>query len=238
MKLGFGFPVLNNHAGCIDAINSIQTKAESIKIRVHRQDVDRVPLAAAWNKLAMELFADGCDYAFICNDDILFSPECIDSMVWEYQRLRKSDNVIMVTPNNIMLETHWIPTPQDILDFRYPEDTAFSWSEHPNFSCFMISPEFFELHGTFDENFDPAWWEDNDSHYRANLLGYKEITTTTAAMVHFGGVTTAAIEHPDSSASHAYYVRKWGSANRNGHEDFKTPYNEPMLSPKEWQRGR
>jgi GT2 family glycosyltransferase len=138
----------------------------------------------------------------------------------------------MVTPNNILGE--FPDEPEKILTYRLPEGTVTSWAEYPNFSCFLIHRSYFDLVGTFDENFIPAWYEDNDAHRRINLLGFKAITTTKAPMVHFGGVSTSLVDNPDSSVSREYYIKKWGGIPHPAKEIFTTPYNDPSLTPKEW----
>ena len=40
----------------------------------------------------------------------------------------------------------------------------------------------------------------------------------------------------NSLKSGEYYVKKWGSANRDLTEVYKTPYNDSNLSPKEWRK--
>ncbi|MFA5999246.1 MAG: hypothetical protein WC747_04475 [Candidatus Babeliales bacterium] len=191
------------------------------------------PLSETWNVMAMRAFEEGCDYALLCNDDILFSPDCIDAMVRVHQALNETEDVVMVTPNNIMLE---LANPEDILSYALPEGVQTSWSEHPNFSVFLIARDFFEKVGFFDENFIPAWYEDNDSHYRAKLLGYKEICTTAAPMVHYGGVATSLMDNPNSQHSHDYFLKKWGSAGRILDEVFKLPYDDPEFTPAMWRR--
>lgn len=236
LKVGIIFPPMNNFKGCVEAIWSAKSKHD-IQTYIQPQWLEpRPPLAKAWNDGAKRAFAEGCDYAVVCNDDILFSPDTIDGMIEQYELLRESDNVIMVTPNNIRLQLN---SPYDILTYQRPSDT-FTYSEHPNFSCFLIKPEFFDLVGTFDENFNPAWYEDNDMHRRAQLLGYKLIMSTAAPQVHYGGVSTSMITNPDSGASQAYYIRKWGGIPATHpleavKEHFLTPYNDPALTPKDWR---
>lgn len=239
MKIGVVIPVLSNFTGFVDMVASIKTRHD-YRIYVQPQYRAQIPLAAAWNRGSLDAFSDGCDFALVCNDDIMFSPDTIDMMVVEYKRLRKSDNVIMVTPNNINGQLN---SPYDILDYKLPADTVLSFSNHPNFSCFLITNEYFKLVGTFDENFTPAWYEDNDSHRRATLLGLREITTTAAPMVHIGGVTTRQMANPDSGPSQAYYIRKWGGIPESHpfnltKEHFATPYNDPNMTPKQWEMGR
>ena len=231
-KIGISFAIMNNFKGAIETLESVKTMHD-IQLYLHPQWRHQIPLAAAWNKTAKMAFADGCDYALVCNDDILFAPDTIDAMVREYERLR-SEKVIMVTPNNIKGE---LADPYHILEYALPEGTVTSFSDHPNFSCFLIAPEYFTEIGDFDENFWPAWFEDNDSHRRAKLLGYREICTTAAPMVHFGGVSTSMMDNPDSSGSRDYYIKKWGGVPWPESEVFTTPYNDPNLTPKDWLVG-
>lgn len=234
--IGIIVPVLNYFQGFVDLMLSVKTKYQ-YRVYVQPQYIGQVPLAAVWNKGCRDAFADGCHYALVCNDDILFSPDCIDKMVEEYDRLRHSDNVIMVTPNNIMAQ---VGDKYQILNYEIPEGTETSWSEHPNFSCFLITPEYFDVVGSFDEKFTPAWYEDNDSHRRATLAGFKEICSTACASVHIGAVTTKMMANPDSGTSQAHYIEKWGGLPATHMradlpvESYLTPYNDPTKTIKDW----
>lgn len=235
-KVGVVFTVLINFPGAIEAIHSLKSNLDLQIIIVDQWRWNR-PLAKAWNDGAKQAFDAGCDYALVCNDDILLAPYAIDAMVEQYERLRHTEDVILVTPNNIMLE---LADPYDILTYdahrTLEARAAATFSEHPNFSCFLIAPEFFDIHGTFDENFVPAWYEDNDSHRRATLLGYKEICTTAAPQVHIGGVATSMlpIEARDSSHSRDYYIQKWGGIPHPSNEIWTVPYGDMTLTPKDW----
>lgn len=227
-KIGIVIPVLHYFEGACELLASVKTRHDYTVI-VMPQWRAQVPLSKAWNDGAQQAFDMGCDYALVCNDDIMFAPQCIDNMVAEYERLRPTEKVIMVTPNNIFAQ---LPNKYDILSYQTPDD-PYTWAEHPNFSCFLITPEYFEKIGKFDENFNPAWYEDNDSHRRATLAGYKEITTTAAPQVHIGGVSTSMLPHPaNSEASRQHYVAKWGGI--PGGEAFATPYNDPTKTVKDW----
>lgn len=235
MKIGIIFATINNFRGLAEAIHSIKT-AHDYRIYIVDQWRWNRPLAKAWNDGARLAFEEGCDYALICNDDILFAPECIDALVSELIRLRP-ENVLMTSPNNIILE---LADPYAILQYQRKNTDPIGISDHPNFSCFCVGPEYFELVGTFDENFVPAWFEDNDAHRRAELLGYRLVATSAAPQVHFGGQSTAQLENPDSTKSREYYVRKWGGlpvshpVAEEEKETFTHPFNDPAISPKDW----
>lgn len=238
MKIGLVFPVVNNFKGLAEAIWTAKSR-HNLQVYIQPQWHEQVALARAWNQGAMDAFREGCDFAIVCNDDVLFSPDTIDAMVEQYALLAESDNVVMVTPNNIKLQ---LIEPYHIRDYVRPPD-AYTYSQHPNFSCFLIAFDFFDKCGTFDENFVPAWYEDNDMHRRIELLGYKAIMTTAAPHVHMGGVSTAMIENnPGSGQSRDYYLKKWGGVpvshpGAEPKEHFMYPYNDPTLTPKDWRLG-
>src|SRR3990167_2883511 len=175
MRIGIGFAVLNNFKGLAESIHSIKTQHD-YRLYIADQWRYNKPLAKAWNDMAKQAFADGCDYVLICNDDILFAPECIDALVNELIRLRP-EQVLMTSPNNIILE---LADPYAILQYYRKNTDPIGVSDHPNFSCFCVGPEYFEKVGWFDENFAPAWFEDNDAHRRAELLGWRLVATNAA----------------------------------------------------------
>lgn len=234
-KVGLVFSPLNNFKGLAEAIWTAKS-IHDLEIIIEPQWYHQKPLAATWNDGAKRALNNGCDYVIVCNDDILFSPDTIDGMIEQYELLHESDGVVMVTPNNIRLQ---LGNPYDIMTYVRPSD-PFTYSEHPNFSCFLIASDFFDMCGTFDENFWPAWYEDNDMHRRITLLGYKAIMTTAAPHIHFGGVSTGMIpNNPGSGQSQVYYVKKWGGIpithpGAGQKEYFMTPYNNQELTVKDW----
>lgn len=228
-RIGLVVPVLNNFEGCVDLLQSIRTK-HTVSIYVMPQYRQQEALAAAWNHGSQRAFAEGCTYALVCNDDIMFSPECIDNMISEFSRLAP-EGVAMVTPNNILGQ---MPDKYSILDYYLPATQETSVSDHPNFSCFLIHRNFFDEMGTFDEKFYPAWFEDNDMHYRIHLAGKRAVCSTDCPSVHVGGVTTSKLENPNSAASQQHYVEKWGSLNRTLVEAFTHPYNDQTKDWRHW----
>ncbi len=230
MKVGVVVPVLNSFKMAIECLQSLKSFDNELRIYIQPQWRVNLPLSQAWNNGFKQAVADGCDYVLITNDDILFSPYTVDHLAASFDKL--PDNVIMVSANNLIGH---LDSPYEILDLpAEAADDPFNASDHPNFSCFMVRDDFFDRHGRFDENYVPAWWEDNDSHYRATLLGLREVCTTYASCVHFGGVTTAAMPTKDSSVSQNYFRQKWGSTKRDLNELYKVPYNDHDLTPRDW----
>ena len=138
-------------------------------------------LSGKWNVGCQLAFEEHeCDMALICNNDILFSPVTIDSLV---ARMRKGD-VGMVTAHNMRGE---MAVPTDVLNL------GVSWepteAPNPDFSCFLLSKDTYDKVGPFDEKFVPCYFEDGDYHLRMGKLGIKAITTTGAPYYHYGSRT-------------------------------------------------
>lgn len=137
-------------------------------------------LSAKWNIGVKTAFDNNCEAVLICNNDILFNPITIDTLV---ARLSRGD-VALVSAHNLRNE---LAEPTAILTF--PVNYEASESPHPDFSCFLISKEAYEKVGPFDENFSPCYFEDGDYHLRIGKMGLKAITTTGAPYYHYGSRT-------------------------------------------------
>jgi GT2 family glycosyltransferase len=101
-----------------------------------------------------------------------------------------------------------------------------------------------ELVGLFDENIYPAYLEDCDWSYRADLLKVKRYTVSDIHAIHGEeGMTGSCTVNSDpvlrekNARTHqnnfAYYRRKWGGINER--EEFKTPFNNPALPIDYWR---
>lgn len=83
--------------------------------------------------------------------------------------------------------------------------------------------------GFFDENYHPAYCEDNDYHKRVQLAGLK-MTNIQSVHRHVGSATiTLDLELRDRNnltypKNVEYHQAKWGGS--MGHETYKTPFNK------------
>ena len=97
-------------------------------------------------------------------------------------------------------------------------------------NAWMINKNFKEELYNFDENFFPAYFEDNDVSYRIKLLGLKQYDVPNAFVNNDNGSQTINSDPHYRSAcattfemNKAYYIEKWGGV--PGQEKFKTPFN-------------
>jgi len=100
-------------------------------------------------------------------------------------------------------------------------------------SMFTLSKECWEYFinkdgYVFDVNFFPAYYEDNDFHYRIILTGKPDIHVGAIEMSPVLFRNSMTIKRDRSlnnnfNKNHQYYMQKWGGT--PGHEKFRTPFN-------------
>jgi len=114
-------------------------------------------------------------------------------------------------------------------------------------SLFAVTQAGLDRIGLFDENFFPAYCEDQDHMYRVKLAGAPWADVPDVRAIHgeppLWGSTTIFSDpqlHARCRITQAnnkeYYARKWGGA--PGHETFMYPFNDPTLSLKDWKIDR
>lgn len=199
VKIGLVVPVYKNFEGFADLMRTVDTPVVPIVIDNWRSNLG---VSKSWNEGIRQAIGLGCDLTLICNDDILFYEGTIAklrSAVWNC-------GFDLVTPVNVR-------------DQALTNNLAMN--EHPDFSCFMIQPESFTgKFGWFDENFTPAYFEDNDMAYRIKLAGGTYAARTDAGHFHQGSVTQnwggqQVVTSTMFEANRQYYVRKWGGGPHN-----------------------
>ena len=229
-KIGVVMPCLSEFQLAVDALASVQTKHDWTPYIIPNFRL-RWILSRSWNYGVQSAIDDGCTHICVINDDVLFSPFTIDALV----NTMEADPKIALA--SAMTLRGQVQDPYDVVglkEWNHPE----SLSEHPDFSCFMLTPESFQHIGLFDENFRPAYFEDNDYHYRIKLAGRKAVSTNQAPYFHYGSRTQNSnpaqpvVPGPQFEANRAYFAEKWGGV--PGQEKYVTPYGDPQLTHKDW----
>ncbi len=170
-------------------------------------------------------FDKGYDLVLVLNNDIVLHKNAIWRLV---ERFNKG-GVSMATCLDATGECE--RNPENVYKLNDVEKEACAETPNPCFSAFMLDRECWEKTGEFDEIFAPAYYEDNDYHYRMQLAGLLAITYPPAMFFHYGSATQLeALGHPltESSNQHAQYIRKWGGD--PGKEVYKNPFNKMTVS--------
>ena len=167
-------------------------------------------LAAAWNLGISKAFESRItnhesrtsDYCLLLNNDILLHPKCIDNLATFAQN----------HPEFLLWSGTVWPDSRTLAKAKWDG----SFSLHPHFSCFMVSPQTIAEAGFFDEHFTMGYFEDNDYHTRILLTGHQTAATTTARFYHYGSRTINVDDNLSIEAkfhyqeNRAYFKKKWG----------------------------
>jgi glycosyltransferase involved in cell wall biosynthesis len=106
--------------------------------------------------------------------------------------------------------------------------------------AFAITKRCVEEVGLYDENFYPVYFDDTDYGYRMSLIGAQKTIVKPDRICQGLGMGVSKdpriFKHYWANAPHIadYYIRKWGG--EHTHETFKTPFNDPTKSIKDWVR--
>lgn len=191
-------------------------------------------VSKAWNKGVQLGMGWGADYIIVANADIIFNRDCIDNLV----------NFAQLHPEFILWSASDWP---DLRTIQTPNMDE-NFDEHPHFSCFMVNDRLFSKVGRFDENFVPAYFEDNDMHHRILVAGEKAAKTGSAKFYHFGSRTIKTDDELNRrnaityEKNRQYFKSKWGydpHGTAFSNEDRVTkgyhhPFNDESRSVKDW----
>lgn len=183
-----------DNGGCLtDDKIFVSMKNLPIPIRVITPGFN-LGVAASWNLLIKEL-----GRCFICNDDVLFSAQDIESF------LVAATN----SPNTVIFNV---------------ADPGNHWSMY-----FVNRPITWLEMGGFDEKFFPAYFEDNDAYHRLELAGLPCKFVETMDFAHDKSSTlrkgnaSYLEKHQQTFSQNAiYYQQKWGGM--PGRETFTKPF--------------
>jgi GT2 family glycosyltransferase len=168
-------------------------------------------LSRTWNEGLLDAYAEGADVVVIANDDVAFSPGDLDRLAAKAAAHR--DRYIVSCAGYHELYGRRLPS--------------------HGYSCFAVNPIALEVLGCFDENFYPAYCEDQDYARRAALSGLTEENCADTEVVHGGSSAIFASEElrqqnaSTQALNMAYYARKWGGP--AGGEQFSTPFGNPSF---------
>jgi GT2 family glycosyltransferase len=187
----------------------------------HRRYEANSGTARSWNYGIADGFEKGADYVAVLNNDILCHPDCIDRLA---RRMERND-VAMATALDVRGE---VSAPEDVLAIPADSKDGVAESEYPNFAAFMLSRHAWETVGPFDEEFFPAYFEDNDYHRRILLAGLRAVVHPPAMFYHFGSRTQnesgggPVVSGALFDRNRERYLRKWGGP--PGAERFAAPF--------------
>lgn len=215
-------PFLNNVEGIKTAVDSVLYRSSIVPRRIIIIDNSTKGLAA----LAL---ADKIQK----HTNIFVLPQTENlgvSKSWNYFMREYQDDIIIANDDVFVdydtikgITTAALYTPDEIF-FAGPSESGNA------FSFFLLKKRGFEEIGPFDENFYPAYFEDNDYAYRMKLRGYSIQTVADATYSHAGSQTLKNYtadqlnkHHIQFRKNQTYYIKKWGGLPHA--ETFEQPFD-------------
>ncbi len=177
-----------------------------IRLKDYRQNRG---LAKSWNEGIV--MSEDADVTIIFNDDITFSPGDVDLIA----------KASVENPHNFIVTcAGWNEVHQARMELH-------------GLACFGIQKIAIDTVGYFDENFWPAYFEDNDFWRRCTLAGLSHVNCSGTSVTHKGSQAIRSSlrlrlqNEKTFRANEQYYFSKWGDGPRK--ETFLTPFNDPGL---------
>jgi GT2 family glycosyltransferase len=193
--------------GTVAACEELASRRE---VRYHPYGENR-GLSRTWNEGVLAAYDAGADVVIVVNDDVAFAPGDIDRIATKAAAHREC-YIVSCAGYHHRYQRH-LPS--------------------HGFACFAINPVALQIIGCFDENFFPAYCEDQDYSRRARLAGLHEENCADTRIEHGG--SSAIFSSPQLAATNgvthgrnmAYYRRKWGGD--GDHERFDHPFANPAF---------
>lgn len=221
----------------LDSISSVKLNVDTIAVinglkddpfyrdvifsKINRVELnDRNNLARAWNRGIRRAFERGASHVVVSNLDMIYHRDYFDE-VWDFAN-RYPEAVLWSGCGTGSF---------DDLDKAAAE--AEDVRDAIDFASFVVTPKLFELVGDFDEQFEPAYFEDADMVYRIKLKGLEIKQTTKARFFHYHSHTVTSSEGNAEILSlidtalkdnSERYIRKWGGPVHG--EVFRAPYEK------------
>ena len=172
-------------------------------------------VSGAWNEGAKRAIQGGAEVVICLANDCWVEPGTLDHLAW-YART-KHESVSL-----------WSGCSRENSSGEAYE------TEGADFTCFAFTPATLAVHGAFDENFKPAYFEDNDYHARIALAGDTARVLHRARFEHVGGGSQTS-RNDEEMAHHVkhwwienqdYFVQKWGRLPAGTESEIKSSYHK------------
>lgn len=150
------------------------------------------------------------------------------------------NDLCVITNDDLILDTNALAAFHEAALRDYVQNDAYALVycaggiDAPNaFSLFMVHPTtFLSTIGRFNDSFKPAYYGDNDMHWRMQLAGYELTRVSGVTATHqAGGSATLKSYSKEEEKKHHHqfrrntelYIRMWGG--EPGFETFKIMFN-------------
>jgi len=145
-------------------------------------------------------------YIALLNNDILLTPNWLNDTIKAFDLDKQ---LAMISPRNNekckLKPDNYLQGYKNYLS-RFKDPLKYVVT--PFFSCVIIKKEVLEKIGEFDENFSPAFWEDNDLSFRALYEGYSLAYCNSTFIYHNHSTTSSSIDRKIPQRNKEYFFKK------------------------------
>lgn len=151
------------------------------------------------------------DYEFVAllNNDILFTPDWLEKTI---DIFNKDPQLGMVSPRiqkkKDITRENYLSKYQHFLNKYKTHSGDLSYSLEPLFCCVVIKKCVVEKIGLMDENFSPAFWEDNDYCFRAMYAGYSLARSNVSFVFHNHSTSSKSLPSEIFKNNREYFFKK------------------------------
>jgi len=165
--------------------------------RFYMKQKENIGVARSWNLGIAKAFERGNDLAFVMNNDIILREDTFDNLM-EWYTGGQVVSVVSIGDDPSRLK-HYTPKRLAV--------------PHPSFIGFLIDPKVTERVGWFDEEFELAYFEDDDYKMRCRKEGIQLIACLDAPVAHRGSqaIKSGGVQHePQFTENKKRFASKWG----------------------------
>jgi GT2 family glycosyltransferase/glycosyltransferase involved in cell wall biosynthesis len=218
LSIGIVMPVHNCIGETKNAIGSFRTKYKHEWIIIDNASTDytqrwiqekmkgprflltqkeNIGVARSWNLGIAKAFERGHDLAFVVNNDIVFAQDTLDNLM-EWYSGGQICSVVSIGPDSSRLPMYSrkkLGVPQ------------------ASFIGFLIDPKVIERVGWFDEEYELAYFEDDDYKMRCRSEGVQMMGCLDAPVAHRGSqaIKQGGVQHePQFTENKKRFASKWG----------------------------
>ncbi len=190
--------------GTVEYIEKIKSKYSNIKVILNSENKG----FSKGNNQGLKI-ATG-DYICLINNDILFTPDWLDSIV---KLIENNSEVGLISPiinefdNANININNYLEKSKSIIE-KNKADIEYKYTCF--FCCACMKREVFEKVGFLDENFTPAWFEDDDYCIRTLYAGYKNAIAPKVFVFHNHCQTSSKLTNAQEifNRNKDYYYKK------------------------------
>jgi len=165
--------------GTVEFLKELERKYDNVKVVYNSENLGFSKGCNKGIKLATG------DIIGLLNNDILFSSDWIKYVI---EVLEKEANAGFVSLSSIESFCNSKRKFDKIIK-KLPDRPLYELCLKPSFSCVFTKKYIFDKIGLFDENFTPAYFEDDDIAWRAIFAGFKNFKLSNVYFYHLGSVT-------------------------------------------------